>query len=55
MRLAWGWLDLAVGKGVEGIAAFALADLGEVEVGHDFFERAVTEVGGDLSHGGSAF
>lgn len=46
---------LAVGEGVEGVAAFGLADLGEVEVNHHFFERAVTEVGGDLPNGGTAF
>lgn len=48
-------MALAVGEGVEGVAAFGLADLGEVEVNHDFLERAVTEVGGDLSNGGTAF
>ena len=46
---------LAVGEGVEGVAAFALADLGEMEVNHDFLERAVAKVGGDLSNGGTAF
>lgn len=46
---------LAVGEGVEGVAAFGLADLGEVKVNHHFLERAVAEVGGDLSNGGAAF
>lgn len=46
---------LTIGKDGEGFAAFALADFREVEVGHDFLERAVAEVGGDLSDRGSAF
>ena len=45
----WRGVALAVRKGGEGVAAFALADLGEVKVGHHFLERAVTKVGGDLS------
>lgn len=48
--MARGGSILAVGKGGEGFAAFALADFGEVKVNHDFLERAVTEVGGDLSN-----
>lgn len=46
---------LAVGKGVERVAALALADLGEVEISHDFLERAVAEIGGDLPDGCTAF
>lgn len=46
---------LAVRKGGECVAAFTLADLGEMEVNHHFLERAVTEVGGDLSNGSAAF
>ncbi len=46
---------LAVGKGCEGVASFALADLGEVKVSHHFIERAVTEVSSDLSNRRSAF
>lgn len=48
-------MALTVGEGGEGVAAFALADLGEVEVAHDFLERAVAKVGGDLSNRRSAF
>ncbi len=46
---------LGVGEGFKGIASFALADLGEMEVTHDFLEGAVAEVGGDLTDRGSAF
>lgn len=46
---------LGIGEGVEGGAGSLFADLGEVEVAHDLLERAVAEVGGDLSHGGPAF
>lgn len=46
---------LAVGQGVEGVAALALADLGEVEITHNFLEGAVPEIGGDLADGGSTF
>lgn len=55
MRCWRGRVALAVRKGGEGFAAFALADLGEVKVGHHFLERAVTKVSGDLSNRRSAF
>ena len=48
-------MALAVGKRFKGLAALALTDLGEMEVAHDFLERAVTEVGGDLSNRSAAF
>ena len=45
----WRGVALAVGKGGEGVAAFALADFSEVKVDHNFLERAVTQgVGGDV-------
>lgn len=49
MRCERGRVALAVRKGGEGFAAFALADFSEMEVGHHFLERAVAKVGGDLS------
>ena len=44
-----------VGKGVEGIAAFLLADLGDVEVADGVLDRAVTQVASHLEDGGSGF
>lgn len=50
-----GWETRSAGEGVECFAAFALADLGEVKIAHDFLEGAVAEVSGDLSDGSTAF
>lgn len=46
---------LGVGEGIESAAGGLLADLGEMEVAHDLFEGAVSEVGRDLTHGGASF
>ena len=48
-------VDLTVGEGFERLAALAFADLGEMEVAHDFLERAVAEIGGDLADRRAAF
>jgi len=43
------------GEGAQGNPGFFLTDLGEMEINHDRFERAVSEVGGDLPDRGTAF
>ena len=48
-------LLLDSGQGAQGVTGLGLADLGEVEVNHDFLERAVAEVGGNLPDGSATF
>jgi len=43
------------GEGAQGDPGFFLTDLGEMEIDHDRFERAVAEVGRDLADRGTAF
>ena len=44
-----------IGEGVERVAAFLLADLGDVEVADGILDRTVPQVAGQLEDGDSAF
>ena len=44
-----------VANRAQGDSRLLLADLGEMQVDHDGFERTVAEVGGNLAHRGSTF